>query len=444
MASQHPSEQYPELIQSDEILNNKDYPPYPPELVSKWRIGAQLRHAMETESAQIGHKQGAIEFIRLLKEFQFEDMDNVNMRDIDIILEIMCTFDRSDLLKTLIEHPYLSDFLRSQQDKIYNNNTFPLVDNEDDIKHEISATTKTSKPLQGTLKKAIRTGKIKMLNYLITQNLITINLFDDECIQSKQYQSDLKSLIFNILRAIAIGTKKSSNSQSNCFLCAQQFWTYLSMKLYQKKENNGGDNEALKELINSRDNDDESAADKNVIVCSLKAMNENYFVVKYMSLFMNTMFSKQTTYQFTTYQSKMSDDKLKTILAVLQFQRERYITFENCERRAWHNLCFSLIVNYLESDRKGKKDCLELEMIDYLISGGVPSTYSTSFDDKCLKNALQCGSNNWKMKNWTHEEMVSIIPSIFPVEIAVIIINFICLDMKNCKQRQEVDAPQMI
>merc|ERR1712228_686407 len=184
---------------------------------------------------------------------------------------------------------------------------------------------------------AIRTGKIKVLNYLISQNIICINLFDDE----SKYESDLKSLIFNILRAIEIGTKKNS---TNCFLCAQQFWSYLAIKLYQKTTNDdGGDNKALKKLINARNNEEP----ENEIVRSLRAMNENISVIKNVSLFMNTMFSKQTKFQNGTYNHRLGKDKLMKIFAVLQFQRERYITFQRREniKNSWRFLCNSLIAN---------------------------------------------------------------------------------------------------
>ena len=86
MTLNDPHQQSPGLIEFDEIVNNENYPPWPAHIVSKWRIGSQLRHAMETESAKTGHEQGAIQFIHLLKQFKESDMDHVIVRDIDIII----------------------------------------------------------------------------------------------------------------------------------------------------------------------------------------------------------------------------------------------------------------------------------------------------------------------------------------------------------------------
>eukprot|EP01084_Bolivina_argentea_P137453 242062_1 len=438
MSLNDPGQQAPELIESDDIVNNPNYPPWPIEVVSKWRIGSQLRHAMETESAYLGHKQGVIEFIRLLNTFELKDMEKVIVRDIDIILEIICTFDRADLLKRLIEHQYLSDFLKTEKDKIYSNsnknqNLFDddYSDQNNDekannsIKNIKQTNKKVFKPLQSTLKKAIRTGKIKVLNYLITQNIIPIKLFDNNNTQTKQYETDLKSLLYNILRAIEIGSKKVSQTKINCFLCAHQFWPYLAAKVNDLKEsifkNKNiivSDNKTLKKLISSEKEEKDCE-----LIMNLKAMNEDYLIVKYMSKFMETMFSNK----------QINNDQLIAIFDVLQFQRERYITFEDRKdiANAWKMLCRQLVKNYFDFMDKNNNNCLEFEIIDYLVSGGVE--LNDGEKDKLLRGnvdllrVVQNGEYNWKMKTWNEERIRSIMSDVLPIDINKLIIHMLCL-----------------
>ena len=437
MSLNDPDQQSPELIEFDDIVNNENYPPWPSHIVSKWRIGSQLRHAMETESAYIGHQQGAMEFIRLLKEFEQKDMDNILMRDIDIILEIMTTFDRKDLLSMLIQHPYLSQMLKPewQREKGNDENIFGDDDDEHEQKKSVNNRDKQRfKPLQSTLKKAIRTGKIKVLNYLITQDIIPIKLFDDERIQSKQYETDLKSLLYNILRAIEIGSKKARN---DCFDCAQQFWPYLANKVNdlkqslftnddkknKDKENKDkfGDNKALKKLISiNNENDD---GQDNEMINNLKAMNDDYLIIKYLNMFMDTMFSRN---------KKINKEQLLAIFDVLRFERERYITFQDRTdiENTWKVLYNQLVINYLQLNYNKNNDCLELEMIDYLISGGV---IITDKDKESINNniniqkAIENGKNNWKLKNLDSNKIQSIMPQLLPIEINALIINLLCL-----------------
>eukprot|EP00486_Rosalina_sp_Unknown_P008429 CAMPEP_0201582272 /NCGR_PEP_ID=MMETSP0190_2-20130828/82723_1 /ASSEMBLY_ACC=CAM_ASM_000263 /TAXON_ID=37353 /ORGANISM="Rosalina sp." /LENGTH=410 /DNA_ID=CAMNT_0048021845 /DNA_START=20 /DNA_END=1249 /DNA_ORIENTATION=- len=410
MSLNDPDQQSPELIEFDEIVNNENYPPWPAHIVSKWRKGSQLRHSMETESAKTGHEQGAKEFIRLLKEFEAEDIKDVIVRDIDIMLEIMTTFDREDLLDLLIRHPYLSDFLRPQstiKKKLFSDDD---DDDDDGDGHDINQKKTFNPLLQSSLKKAIRTGKIKVLNYLITQDIIPIKLFDDQ-IQGQQYEKDLKSMLFNILRAVEIGTKKNEWTRANCLQCAQLFWPYLATKVYDLKQimfssNNKSkdkddndekeisDNNALKKLI-SVDNNDDNNMD-SILMNNLKEMNEDYMIIKYLCMFMNTMFSRN---------KQINKEQLIAISAVIQFQRERYITFEDRKDiiNSWKLLSGHLMASYIKSSNNGNDDlnddeCLELQMIDYLISGGVEindKDKQSISDNANIEIAIVHGENNW-------------------------------------------------
>ena len=447
MSLTDPDQQSPELIEFDEIVNNENYPPWPAEIVSKWRKGSQLRHAMETESAKTGHEQGAKECVRLLTEFEQSDMEDVIIRDIDIILEIITTFDREDLLSMLIRHPYLSTFLRPQSTKKKKENSDDDNDDDDDDddnKNDNNKKKNAFNPLQSALKKAIRTGKIKVLNYIITQDIIPIELFDEK-VQGKQYEIDLKSLLFNILRAVQIGTKKNEWVSSNCLNCAQQFWPYLATKVYNlkqsmftndnnKDETNIGDNKALKRLISVNVNNNDNEID-SVLINNLKAMNDDYLIIKYLCMFMNTMFSRNR---------QINQDQLVAISAVLQFQRERYITFEDRKDiiNSWKLLVAQLMVNYLESSKKQMvviynnddddyfNDCLELEMIDYLISGGVKlndEDKQSINDHVTLLKIIENGENNWKLKSVTNAQLQQLMPDILPFEINKLILHMLTL-----------------
>eukprot|EP01083_Nonionella_stella_P107145 309999_1 len=427
-----PDQQHPELIElGDEVINNPNYPPWPVEVVSKWRIGSQLRHAMETESAIIGHKQGAVEFIRLLHAFEEDDMQKVYPRDIDIILEIMCTFDRCDLLKLLIEHRYLCDFMNPNKKKalMVSGSSLTVDDmDESESSNRSIQRRKTYNPLQSTLKKSIRSGKINVLNYLISQNIIPIKLFDSDQIQSKQYETDLKSLLYNILRAIEIGSKNmNSTTRSNCFECARRFWPYLATKVNDLKQSlftnvtGSCDNKALKTLMNA----DEDEKEDDALRSHLKAMNDDDLIIKYMAMFMMTMFSKK----------QIAEDRLMAIFEVLTFQRERFITFGDREnmaetRNAWKVLYHQLVLNYVESDYSDSNACTELEIIDYLISGGVSindADRTSIQNNEWLLKAIQNGENNWRLRKCSQQTIKEMMPDILPLEINKLIIVMLCL-----------------
>eukprot|EP01084_Bolivina_argentea_P266301 451645_1 len=394
-------------------FDNDDYN-FDPEQVKTWRYGDQIRHAMEQESQIQGHPRGVSVFIKLLNEFKEEHMEQVKINDINVLLEIIVSFDRDDLLQLLIEHSFLSQFFT------VNNKT----DNE----------TKQPKLLQSSLKKAIRSGNLNVLRYLLTQNVINIELYNNE--------NDLKSLLYTILRAIEIGSKKHSlEHKTNCFAAANLFWPYLCGKVFESKQDEDEDDEMKhsKDILPQLDEENENDSSLQV----LKAMNNNYLVMNYISAFM------MSTIKVSMIKSKMRYDQCIAIFDVLRFLRERYITFNvredvNYVKNGWISVGHQLIINYVNKTNKNdnidilmeKKDnCLELEMIDYLISGGMDINETTGvkllyaikkINDQHLNETVRRGLNNWNMRHWKLNTMKEIMPKVLPIEINKLIMHMLC------------------
>eukprot|EP00485_Elphidium_margaritaceum_P019557 CAMPEP_0202730156 /NCGR_PEP_ID=MMETSP1385-20130828/186498_1 /ASSEMBLY_ACC=CAM_ASM_000861 /TAXON_ID=933848 /ORGANISM="Elphidium margaritaceum" /LENGTH=437 /DNA_ID=CAMNT_0049396429 /DNA_START=8 /DNA_END=1319 /DNA_ORIENTATION=+ len=426
---------YDEDARFDELIRNGDYPPWPEDIVSTWSMGAQLVHAAETESALPGHKQGAIQLVHLMQNFDAESREQVTIRHIDNILEIICTFDRVDLLSMLVNHPYLSEFFKPDLTSSSSEFLKPDLTSSSTSKQQHRA-------LQGCLKKAMRTGKIGVLRYLITQNVIPMQLFHDKLCDAKQYENDIKSLLFNILRAVEIAAK---NQNMHCLQCADTFWPYLTANVIvdadDAKSNTKdvlADNMALKQLID----DDADSMQFDIVdyalIKKLKAMNRDAMVIKYISLFMTTMFSYQKP-------QCIQPDVLNPIFAVLRFQRERYITFEDRDvdyvripgvlvsNNVWKLLYKQLVYTHVYTTRlrvhnnepvPGKDESIPLQMIDYLISGGV-AVDDTDKATMILNNnpqlmqAVQRGEYNWSLRTiiQDNEKIEAVIAAPLPLPI---------------------------
>ena len=399
------------------------------------------------ESQRSGHTLEGFDIMpSTIVNVEQADTENVTRREIDNILEMLCTFDWPHLIQAMVEHPYLSQLLRDQTTQ---HQPHPHVD---DTAHLMRPTS--FRPLEGTLKKAIRTGKLKVLTYLIDQDTIPIQLLD-----AAHYESDLKSMVFNILRAVQIGANKAR--ASDCFLCAERFWPYLAAKVNRRelsgmnvKDSGLAESRALRKVMSE---DKEDGGEDGQQVSNLKAMNEHRLVIEHMNKFVRTMFYSN---------KKISATQLTDIYAVLQFQRERHILFvsrdwnSSCNGNTWRRLVHLLMDGYGKDSRrwtcrkcamKNKlasdkcvacdvtrshvvKDAdigdveLELTIIAYLLAGGVLDgdeidVPRLSRCDADMVRAIVCGQNDWRLRQSNRETIETIMPPMLPLEICKLVIG---------------------
>ena len=97
----------------------------------------------------------------------------------------------------------------------------------------------------------------------------------------------------------------------------------------------------------------------------------------------------------------------------------------NCNWRALADRMRSIRIKDTEQNESEE---IILEVIDYLLSGGVGSALQADIHDPPnKKQAIQCGLNNWWMRSNAEEMIQDIMPKVLPQEINRLIIYMICL-----------------
>eukprot|EP01084_Bolivina_argentea_P211656 359994_1 len=145
-----------------------------PETVKTWELWHQLYYAVQVEQHYPGHRYGILHLKHILQNLKNEDIEKITP---DVTLSLFAVGVHSDdpkLLSLMLNNPSLP----------YSSHT------DNAAKH--------------ALKRAIRTGSLNVVNYLIQQNVKILSNDIDE----KNNFDDVKSLIFNILKSYEIGCFK--------------------------------------------------------------------------------------------------------------------------------------------------------------------------------------------------------------------------------------------
>ena len=156
-------------------------------------------------------------------------------------------------------------------------------------------------------------------------------------------------------------------------------------------------------------------------------------------MFVNTLYHRN---------KQINEDQMIAIRAVLQFQRERFITFQDRKDiiNQWKLLTGQLITNFMKKSKIWSKQGkfalagnddnynLDLEIIDYLISGGVEFNdkdkeliISNTDESVSIQDVIKNGENNWKLKSIKDEEWKEFMPDVLPYEINKLILFMLTL-----------------
>jgi len=168
--------------------------------LSTLKLPLKLIAALDRESLHPGDANGGKLFVKLLNDLRNNENgkevvknENVRTRDIEKIMEIIIAVDFDHLLPAIINHPYL-----------------PNVSSDDPI-------------MISSLRKAIRTGSLKTLNYLINCN---VQVFTND----QNREKEMQVLMFQIVKAVEIGITKN---RIECLKAAEVFFTYFLKKCYE-------------------------------------------------------------------------------------------------------------------------------------------------------------------------------------------------------------------
>eukprot|EP00485_Elphidium_margaritaceum_P021940 CAMPEP_0202713860 /NCGR_PEP_ID=MMETSP1385-20130828/60668_1 /ASSEMBLY_ACC=CAM_ASM_000861 /TAXON_ID=933848 /ORGANISM="Elphidium margaritaceum" /LENGTH=400 /DNA_ID=CAMNT_0049374393 /DNA_START=31 /DNA_END=1230 /DNA_ORIENTATION=- len=268
------------FIRNPTVAPLTSYPGWSPQLFDKatvesWRIGKQLRYALLTEAQHPCHPDGIPVFLQLMHNLPklIKDEDSITVDDTRSIFDMIVKENRPQLL-----------------DKVLNNACLVC--------------SRYNEPIaQTALKQAIRVGSLDVLKLMMDKNVPILS-------QDMNTFDDIKSIIFNILRSVEIGSDERPQTQR----MTNTLWNYIAKSFHARYTQNApAEDKKLIEIYARDDGDDND--DKRMV------MTHNKFFIRH-ALIEYAVIKK-------VHASSSGKHYINKLLPVLQFVCEHFMTFDD-------------------------------------------------------------------------------------------------------------------